>query len=136
MFKSSIFDMIVVFLFFKLIFVESCNSWFSEFCHLFLLSMHQRNAQATNRSWNEPEDTESGLPLGNDFNHKQQMEVQRNREYNEFLKKVFIAQHDVAFFFFTTFVYYFLLLVILLNQDYRANVKSIQNSLELLIRIV
>lgn len=97
MFKSSIFDMIVVFLFFKLIFVESCNSWFSEFCHLFLLSMHQRNAQATNRSWNEPEDTESGLPLGNDFNHKQQMEVQRNREYNEFLKKVFIAQHDVAF---------------------------------------
>lgn len=66
--------------------------------------MHQRNAQATNRSWNEPEDTESGLPLGNDFNRKQQMEVQRNREYNEFLKKVFIAQHDVAFFF-TTFVY-------------------------------
>lgn len=98
--------------------------------------MHQRNAQATNRSWNEPEDTESGLPLGNDFNHKQKMEVQRNREYNEFLKKVFIAQHDVAFFFFKTFVYYFLLLVILLNQDYRANVKSIQNSLELLIRIV
>lgn len=63
--------------------------------------MHQRNAQATNRSWNEPEDTESGLPLGNDFNHKQKMEVQRNREYNEFLKKVFIAQHDVAFFFFS-----------------------------------
>lgn len=125
MFKSSIFDLIVV-LFFKIIFVESCNSWFSEFCHLFLLSMHQRNAQATNRSWNEPEDTESGLPLGNDFNHKQQMEVQRNREYNEFLKKVFIAQHDVAFFcfFFTTFVYYFLLLVILLNQDYCANVNT------------
>uniref|UniRef100_A0A8W8IUE7 Centrosome and spindle pole-associated protein 1 C-terminal domain-containing protein n=1 Tax=Magallana gigas TaxID=29159 RepID=A0A8W8IUE7_MAGGI len=49
--------------------------------------MEERNAQATNRSWNEPEDTESGLPLGNDFNHKQQMEVQRNREYNEFLKK-------------------------------------------------
>ncbi|XP_052690315.1 centrosome and spindle pole associated protein 1-like isoform X38 [Crassostrea angulata] len=49
--------------------------------------MEERNAQATNRSWNEPEDTESGLPLGNDFNHKQKMEVQRNREYNEFLKK-------------------------------------------------
>lgn len=69
--------------------------------------MHQRNAQATNRSWNEPEDTESGLPLGNDFNRKQQMEVQRNREYNEFLKKVFIAQHDVAFFFHNFCLYYF-----------------------------
>lgn len=86
--------------------------------------MHQRNAQATNRSWNEPEDTESGLPLGNDFNRKQQMEVQRNREYNEFLKKVFIAQHDVAFFSQLLFILFFLLLVILLYQDYCGNVNT------------
>lgn len=87
--------------------------------------MHQRNAQATNRSWNEPEDTESGLPLGNDFNRKQQMEVQRNREYNEFLKKVFIAQHDVAFFFHNFCLYiFFLLLVILLYQNYCGNVNT------------
>lgn len=60
--------------------------------------MHQRNAQATNRSWNEPEDTQSGLPLANDFKRKQQMEKQRNQEYNEFLKQVFSAQHVLVFF--------------------------------------
>ncbi|XP_056018969.1 trichohyalin-like isoform X7 [Ostrea edulis] len=49
--------------------------------------MEERNAQATNRSWNEPDDTESGLPLTNDFKHKQQMELERNQEYNEFMKK-------------------------------------------------
>ncbi|XP_078318359.1 uncharacterized protein LOC111120690 isoform X10 [Crassostrea virginica] len=49
--------------------------------------MEERNAQATNRSWNEPEDTQSGLPLANDFKRKQQMEKQRNQEYNEFLKQ-------------------------------------------------
>ncbi|XP_078318356.1 uncharacterized protein LOC111120690 isoform X7 [Crassostrea virginica] len=51
--------------------------------------LQQRNAQATNRSWNEPEDTQSGLPLANDFKRKQQMEKQRNQEYNEFLKQKF-----------------------------------------------
>nr|XP_022314209.1 trichohyalin-like isoform X8 [Crassostrea virginica] len=51
--------------------------------------MEERNAQATNRSWNEPEDTQSGLPLANDFKRKQQMEKQRNQEYNEFLKQKF-----------------------------------------------
>ncbi|XP_056018995.1 centrosome and spindle pole-associated protein 1-like isoform X32 [Ostrea edulis] len=49
--------------------------------------VQKRNAQATNRSWNEPDDTESGLPLTNDFKHKQQMELERNQEYNEFMKK-------------------------------------------------
>lgn len=62
-----------------------------SFVTLILLSMHQRNAQATNRSWNEPDDTESGLPLTNDFKHKQQMELERNQEYNEFMKKVLIV---------------------------------------------
>lgn len=98
--------------------------------------MHQRNAQATNRSWNEPEDTESGLPLGNDFNHKQQMEVQRNREYNEFLKKVFIAQHDVAFFFLHNFCLLFFVIGYFVESRLLCKCKHIQNSLELLIRIV
>lgn len=98
--------------------------------------MHQRNAQATNRSWNEPEDTESGLPLGNDFNHKQKMEVQRNREYNEFLKKVFIAQHDVAFFFSHKFCLLFFVIGYFVESRLLCKCKHIQNSLELLIRIV
>ncbi|XP_061182237.1 centrosome and spindle pole-associated protein 1-like [Saccostrea echinata] len=51
--------------------------------------LEEKNAQAMNRSWNDPEDTESGLPLSNDYKRKQQQEVERNREYNEFLKKKF-----------------------------------------------
>ncbi|XP_062584637.1 centrosome and spindle pole associated protein 1-like isoform X7 [Saccostrea cucullata] len=51
--------------------------------------LEEKNAQAMNRSWNDPEDIDSGLPLSNDFKRKQQQEAERNREYNEFLKKKF-----------------------------------------------